>query len=124
MKQKQATVRVADPDLLAECSELLERQIGQKLPQAHVRSAGLTALKNQHVHELITKDDCRHWGLQAAICTTAESIELLISCGLLESGEYRVVPHKDRGIEILKEGEPLREPNEKPVQHPGMAMVN
>ena len=121
---KQATVRVNDPELLAECSELLSRQIGQKLPQATVISASLVALKNAHIHELISKEDCRHWGLQAAICTTAESIELLMSCGLLESGEYRVVPHRDRGVEILKDGAPLRGPNEKPEQQTGVAMVN
>ena len=124
MKQKQATVRISDPELLAECTELLSRQIGVTLPQAHIVNAGLVALKNQHVHELITKDDCRHWGLQAAICTTAEALELLMSCGLLESAEYRVVPHRDRGIEIFKDGAPLRAPDEKSAQQTGATMVN
>ena len=122
---KQASVRIPDPSLLAECAELLARQIGQNLPQSTVVNAALVALRNQHVHELISKDDCRHWGLQAAICTTAESIELLLTCGLLQPGTYRVVPHKDRGIEILKDGAPLRAPEEYPAQHTGIAtMVN
>ena len=116
MSKKQASVRVPDADLLAECCELLERQIGQKLPQATVVSAALTALKNQHVHELITKEDCRVWALKATICTSAEVIQLLMNCGLCAPGEYEVVPHPDKGIEVKKDGIPLSDPGDKPEQ--------
>ena len=121
---KQATVRISDPALLAECSELLQRQIGQSLPQSTVISAALTALKNQHIHELITKEDCRAWALKATICTVAETIQLLMNCGLCAPGEYDVIPHSERGVEVRKDGAPLRSPDEKPAQQTGMAMVN
>ena len=110
---KQATVRISDPDLLAECSELLQRQIGQQLPQSTVVSAALVALKNQHVHQLITQEDCRAWALKATICTVAETIQVLMNCGLCAPGEYDVVAHPDKGIEVKKDGIPLVDPGPK-----------
>ena len=121
---KQATVRISDPDLLAECAGLLERQIGQPLPQSTVVSAALTALRNQHVHELITRQDCREFALKATVCIGAEIIQLLMDNGLCELAEYDVVPHHERGVEVRKDGAPLRSPNEKPAQQTGMDMVN
>ena len=114
MSKKQATVRVPDPDLLAECSELLERQIGRKLPQATIVSAALTALKNQHVHQLITQEDCRAWALKATICTSADIIQLLMNCGLCAPGKYEVVAHPDKGVQVIKDGRPLSDPGDRP----------
>ena len=126
MSKKQASVRVPDADLLAECCELLERQIGQKLPQATVVSAALIALRNQHVHELITKEDCRAWALKATVIIGAEIIQLLMDNGLCELGQYDVIPHPERGVEVRKDGAALTNPNkdEKSEQRPGWAAVN
>ena len=121
---KQKTVRVPNPALLDECSELLERQIGQSLPQATIVGAALVALRNQHVHELITKPDCRAWGLQAAICTTAEAIQLLMDCGYLESATYTVVPHETKGIQIRRNDVALRDPDKPASTRPDWAAVN
>lgn len=106
MAKKQAVVR-CDPDLLAECSELLEWQIGQKLPQATIASAALVALKNQHLHKLITESDCQTWSLKATVATCAEVLNLLMDAGLLEPASYEVEGIEGKGVRVLKDGKPL-----------------
>ena len=113
MAKNQAVVR-CDPDLLAECSELLERQIGQKLPQATIASAALVALKNQHIHKLITESDCQTWSLKATVATCAQVLNLLMDCGLLEPASYEVEGIPGRGLRLLKDGEPLAGNNPEP----------
>ena len=125
MPKKQATVRIPDPALLSECAELLKRQIGQTLPQSTVVNAALVALKNQHVHELITRHDCREFALKATVCIGAEIIQLLMDNGLCELASYDVCPHPERGVEVKKDGVSLTSPkDEKPAHKPGWATVN
>ncbi|MCY4360813.1 MAG: hypothetical protein OXE42_01310 [Gammaproteobacteria bacterium] len=104
---KQTAVRIKDPDLLAECRELLARHIGEDLPTATVINAALTALKNQNIHKLITESDCQIWSLKATVATCAEVLNLLMDVGLLEPAKYEVEGIEHKGVRVLKDGIPI-----------------
>ena len=107
MAKKQAVVR-CDPILLAECSELLERQIGKKLPQATVATVALVALKNQHTHELISQKDATARRVKYAADACVHTLGLLQSAGLIQDGYYEVVVDPERGLYLEKDGELVR----------------
>lgn len=109
----QKNVRVQNPDLLAECSLLLKEQLGAELPQAHVVTAALTALRVMHRHELITRDDCRKKSIENACIVSSGILQRLLDERLLASGEYEVTGDLETGAFILtKDGEILT--GEKP----------
>ena len=107
MPKRQTAVRIKDPALLDECRELLANQIGENLPTATIINAALVALKNQHVHKLITESACQTWSLQATVATCAEILTLLMDEGLLESASYEVEGIEGKGVRVLKNGEAL-----------------
>ena len=116
MPSKQTAVRIKDPSLLDECAELLQAQIGERLPNATIINAALVALKNQHLHRLITESDCQTWTLKASVATCAEVITLLMDCGLCEKADYEVEGLPGKGVRVLKDGKPLS--GEQPESNP------